>query len=164
MCVHVHVHKKRKTYEKIILHVHLRTWSSSKVKCHGISCNISPLSGQYGILWTALGERGLVSGNMITWHVITITYTGQPITSRMVMGCPILKINTSCMLCAYYTKQWASHVCTCIVSATWHSRVKRTCYWTGLIISNMHSITPVTAPNKDAHPYLAGGWVWLVET
>ena len=36
-----------------------------------ISCSISPLSGQYGILWTALCDRGLVSGmNTITSHVI----------------------------------------------------------------------------------------------
>ena len=68
---HVHVYQKWIYFEKIISHVHLRTWSSSKVKCRGISCSISPLSGQYGILWTAPGERGLVSGmNTITWHVI----------------------------------------------------------------------------------------------
>ena len=53
------------------LHVHLRTWSSSNVKCRGISYNISLLSGQYGKLWTALGERGSISGmNAIAWHVI----------------------------------------------------------------------------------------------
>ena len=34
-------------------------------------CSISPLRVVYRVIWTALGERGLVSGmNTITWHVI----------------------------------------------------------------------------------------------
>ena len=66
---HVHAHKMNKIMKKIILHVHLRSWSSSTVKRRGISCNIGPLSEQYEKLWTALGEQGLVSGmNTLTWH------------------------------------------------------------------------------------------------
>ena len=41
-------------------------------------CCASPLSGQYGKLLTALGERGLVSGaHTITWHVIMADTTSK---------------------------------------------------------------------------------------
>ena len=74
---------------KIILQMHLRFWSSSNVKYRGISRSIRPLSGQYMNLWTALGERGLVSGiDTITWHVImdgtwSITHTCRPVLYRL---------------------------------------------------------------------------------